>query len=113
MVQNSFMNYTDGYYLNIPSEWINQIHLARKTDSRQRIFYSYDTETQLEGDEVFRIVAATVSEIESGKFDSAKYEELGSYSGIVYLTKIIENNTLGITLDMLKNNFHVIKYGGQ
>ena len=109
VTKNTFMNYSDGYYITIPDEMINVIHLARKTDSRQRIFYSYDPITDMQGNEVFRIVATTKNDIVSGKFDNTGYEALGELDGLVYLTRLVENNELGITLEMLKENFFIIK----
>lgn len=108
IVDNTFMNYSDGYYLSIPNNWLDKIHLARKTDSRLRIFYSYDPATDTQGDECFRIVAATQNEINDGKYKNTEYKTLGSYGGMVYLVKIAENNELGITQEVLIESFHII-----
>ena len=109
VIENTFMNYTDGYYITIPDKLMNSLHLARKVDSRQRIFYSYDPDTDMQGDEVFRIVATTQSDIENGKFDNTGYEQLGSQNGMIYLTKVAEKNELDITIELLLENFYVIQ----
>ncbi len=109
VIENTFMNYTDGYYITISNKWMNRIHLARKVDSRLRIFYSYDPATDMQGNEVFRIVATTQSDIDSGKFDNAGYEKLGSQNGMIYMAKVAENNELDITIEVLKDNFYIIQ----
>ncbi len=109
VIENTFMNYTDGYYLTVSDKWMNSIHLARKVDSRQRIFYSYDPATDMQGNEVFRIVATTQSDIDSGKFDNTGYEQLRNVNGMIYLTKVTENNELGITVETILENFYIIQ----
>lgn len=109
VIENTFMNYTDGYYITIPDKLVNSLHLARKVDSRQRIFYSYDPATDTQGDEVFRIVATTQNDIENGRFDNTDYVQLGSQNEMIYLTKVAENNELGITIELLLENFYVIE----
>lgn len=108
-VMNTFMNYTDGYYLSIPDNWMNRLHLARKTDSRQRIFYSYDPELELQGNEVFRIIAVPLGDIESGKIDISTYERLGEHTDMVYFAKVIDDNVLNINFEELKDNFYLLK----
>lgn len=103
---NTFMNYTDGYYLSIPAKWMNKLHLARKTDSKQRIFYSYDPKTDTQGDELFRIVAV---EGAVQRENTDEYFELGKYNEITYFAKVVENNDLSITEEQLKENFFIIK----
>ncbi len=110
-VQNTFMNYTDGYYITIPDEWMNKLHLARKTESKQRIFYSYDYENDMQGSEVFRITAALRSDIENGKFDNNGYVKLSDDKDNVYMVKVIDENVLDITAEKLSQNFHIIKQG--
>lgn len=103
---NTFMNYTDGYYLSIPAKWMNKLHLARKTDSKQRIFYSYDPKTDTQGDELFRIVAV---EGAVQRENTDEYFELGKHNEITYFAKVVENNDLSITEEQLKENFFIIK----
>ncbi len=109
-VLNALMNYTDGYYLTIPDRLTDRLHLTRKTDSRLRIFYSYDLKNDIQGNEVFRIVATTKQEMSDGKYDNG-YEILSESKETVYLAKIIEGNELEITVEELKANFYVIKQG--
>ncbi|MBO7218107.1 MAG: hypothetical protein J6V50_05345 [Clostridia bacterium] len=109
VIENTFMNYTDGYYLSIQDNWMNRLHLARKTDSRQRIFYSYDPKEDVQGAEIFRIISISVSDVETGKFDTTGYEKLGDYADVAHFAKVIEDNELKITFEMLKDNFYIIK----
>lgn len=106
-VMNTFMNYTDGYYLSIPDKWMNKLHLARKTDSKQRIFYSYDPKTDTQGDEIFRIVAVD-SSVKRENFETG-YVELGKHNETTYIAKVVEGNDLSVTIEQLKENFFIIK----
>lgn len=108
VVKNTFMNYSDGYYLTIPDDWMNRLHLARKTDSRQRIFYSYNTDEEIQGPEVFRIISVSQADIDSGKFDATGYQKLGDHADSVHFAKIIDDNELDITFEKLKANFYII-----
>lgn len=108
-VKNTFMNYTDGYYLTIPDKIsLDKLYLARQPDIRQRIIYSYDKEANLQGDELFRIIAATNKDIEEGKLDLTGYEQIAATDELVYLVKIAPDNSLNIDLDFIKENFKLI-----
>ncbi len=109
VIKNTFMNYTDGYYLSIPDNWMNRLHLARKTDSRQRIFYSYNPEEEIQGPEIFRIISVSQSDIESGKFETKDYQKLGDYADVAHFVKVVDDNELEITFEKLKAIFYIIK----
>ncbi len=108
-IEDTLMNYIDGYYLIVPNKWKDKLYLARKTESRLRIFYSYDAKNDTQGNEVFRIVAATSKDIEEGKYDNNGYQRLGEYNDTVYVVKVEEENDLGITFKELSDNFRIIK----
>lgn len=109
VIKNTFMNYTDGYYLTIPDNWMNRLHLARKTDSRQRIFYIYNPDEEIQGPEIFRIISVSQSDVDSGKFETEEYQKLGDYADVAHFVKVIDDNELEITFEKLKANFFIIK----
>ncbi len=108
VIQNTLMNYTDGYYLCVKNEWKEVLYLARKLETGLRTFYSYDAKQDIVGNEVFSIITVSSEEVTSGKFDDTGYKTLGTSSGKLYLTKIVPENELGVTFDELKENFFII-----
>lgn len=105
----TFMNYTDGYCLKVPFEFKNKLYLTRKTESRLRVFYSFNPETKEYGEELFRIKAVTTADYDSGNTKDEGFIKLEQNEGIVYLLKLEENNDLGITEQTVKELFSIIK----
>ncbi len=106
--KHTFMNYTDGYFFSVPEKWLDKMYLARQLDLRQRIIYSYDADTAMQGDELFRIIATSRSDIEAGKLDLTGYEQIAEKDELVYLVKITEDNSFKIDLEFMKDNFKLI-----
>lgn len=106
---STFMNYTDGYCLRVPEELKNKLYLTRKTESRLRVFYSYNPETKEYGEELFRIKAVTTADYDSSALQEEDFVKLEQNEGIVYLLKITENNDLGISEQTVKELFNIIK----
>ncbi len=109
LTASTLMNYSDGYSITVPEEWKEKLLLIRRTEARMRFFYSYDKETELSGEELFRIVAATNTDIENGTYSEEEYFKLGSTATLVYLAKVNPDNLLGITEEDIKNIFSQIK----
>ncbi len=107
-VKNTFMNYSDGYYLTVPEKWLDKLYLARQPDLRQRIIYSYDKETAMQGDELFRIITVTNKDIKEGKLDLTGYEQIAATEELTYLVKIAQGNSFKIDTEFFKENFKLI-----
>ena len=104
---SALMNYADGYYITIPKNRQDSLHLARKTESRLRIFYSYDAKKGTQGKEVFRVLVISKNDFESGK--ASGYDLIKEKGNICFLARVSEDNELGFTLDELINNFGIIE----
>lgn len=105
--ESAFMNYSDGYYITIPKERQDRLHLARKTDSRLRIFYSYDPKTNTQGNEVFRVLVLSKTDYEAGRGEG--YTLIGERGNLFFLTRVAEENELGFTKEELVQNFGIIE----
>ena len=106
---STFMNYTDGYYIQVPIEWKDKIHLLRKTESRLRIFYGLDSELETFSEELFRIMAVPDANYDESDLREQGYVVIETGGGYVYLTKIAEGNSFNITDDTVKSMFGLIK----
>ena len=108
VLQNTFMNYNDGYFFTVPEKWLNKLYLARQPDLRQRIIYSYDEATALQGDELFRIIAISPDDIDTGDIDLTGYEKIAENKELLYFVKIAENNSFKIDIEFFKENFALL-----
>ena len=106
---STFMNYTDGYYIEVPREWKDKIHLLRKTESRLRIFYGLDTELDTFSEELFRIMAVPNANYDEKELSEQNYVVIERAGGYVYLTKIAEENSFHITVETVKSMLGLIK----
>jgi len=104
---SAFMNYSDGYYITIPTNRQDRLHLARKTDSRLRIFYSYDPLNKVQGEEVFRISVISKGDYEGGK--GAGYNLIAEKGELCFMARVIPDNELGFTEKELSENFGIIE----
>lgn len=105
---HTFMNYTDGYYITVDPSIKENLFLTRKTETRLRTFFGYDPETGLAVDELFRIVAVSAPDYDSGSNVPAGYVLINRTDKLVYLAKITENNSLQITQKTLSDMFNLI-----
>ena len=108
-VASAFMNYSDGYYLTISPQMLDKLYLARKTDSRLRIFYSYDLRTQTQGDEVFRIMAVDKNIYNEDIYKEQNYENIYETDKFVYLIRVQKDNPIGMTDEKLRTSFGILK----
>lgn len=104
---HSVINFTDGYYLNIPDNWVGNIAVERNTDNRQRVFYRWDPVTMSVGEEVLRIQAVPLKTWESNREPFKGYSEYGRNSKTVFVAKH-GNSALNLGEEYLKENFTVI-----
>lgn len=104
---SAFMNYSDGYYITIPKERKDTLHLARKTDSRLRIFYSFDPKEKIQGNEVFRVLVLSQVDFDAGKGQG--YTILRERGNLHFLARVSSDNELGFTAEELNQNFGIIE----
>ncbi|MBO5908428.1 MAG: hypothetical protein J6Q67_01385, partial [Clostridia bacterium] len=104
---SALMNYSDGYYVIIPENRQDRLHLARKTDSRLRIFYSYNPLDKVQGEEVFRISVISKSDYEGGKGEG--YYLIAEKGELCFMARVIPDNELGFTEKELSDNFGIIE----
>jgi len=103
------INYIDGYSIDIPDNWVN-ICVAKKTDSRQRIIYTYDPETALAGEEILRIQTVAEKTWESEEFDKGEFTLLKKGNGLVYAYKMgKQTGATKITHEKLQEIFTLIE----
>lgn len=78
------MNYTDGYFLEIPKKWLNVITINRDVENRLRTIYLWDAETETILSELVRI--RTVADVEWDKENNglSEYTEILRSEGMVY-----------------------------
>lgn len=84
VVSALIMNYTDGYYLRIPDNLSGNLCIMRKTDSRLRVVYLYDSETGKATNELFRIQTVAEKTWDSADYQKDGFDELARGNGLVY-----------------------------
>lgn len=104
-IANTVTNYSDGYYLVIPQQWVGQFTVVRRTDIKQRSFIRWDTESNSPGEEILRIRAVPVNTWESGGEELADYTELARTAECVYAAKP-GNSALMPDTEQLRAGFH-------
>lgn len=104
---SALMNYSDGYYVVIPENRQDRLHLARKTDSRLRIFYSYNPLDKVQGEEIFRILVISKRDYEGGKGEG--YYLIAEKGELCFMARVIPDNELGFTEEELSENFGIIE----
>ncbi len=104
---HSIINFTDGYYLNIPEAWVDNIAVERRLEMRQRVFYRWSPEDAAVGEEVLRIQAIPLASWDPGRDEFADYAEFARNSETVFVVKM-GNSALNPGEEYLKQNFKVI-----
>ena len=99
----------DGYSLNVPAGWKDQIFVIRRNEQRMRIIYSFDPENKLTGEELFRIRVVSEADYLEGYYISQGYFVLATENGLVYLARITPENPLEITEKTVESMFELMK----
>ena len=81
------INYTDGYYLKIPDNWVNNLAVERKLDTRQRVFYRWNQELSEIGEEIIRIQVVALKDWENNRPNYEGYTEYARTSKQVFIIK--------------------------
>lgn len=104
---HTIINYTDGYYINIPTDWVENIAIERRLDSRQRVFYRWDPLTFETGEEILRIMAIPLKNFDSNPDDYKEYTEYARNSEFVFAVKF-SSSALTPDKDYFKQNLKPI-----
>lgn len=84
VVLTAVMNYTDGYYVEIPKALQGKITVTRNVESRVRTFYLYDTKEQKRGVALFKVMAVSENNWISDVKDSGEWKEALTGNAVVY-----------------------------
>ncbi len=106
-IGHTIINYTDGYYINIPDTWVENIAVERRLSNRQRVFYRWDPLTFETGEEILRIMAIPLKNFDSNPDDYKEYTEYARNSEFVFAIKF-SSSALTPDKDYFKQNLKPI-----
>ncbi len=104
-IAHTVINYTDGYYLEVPDKWLGSFTIIRKLDIRQRVVVRWNADTVTLGEEVLWIQTVNIRDFDPKNFE--KYIELARTSESIYLVRL-GNSALNPGEQVIKENFHLI-----
>ncbi len=108
LTTRAVMNYTDGYYFVLPTDWGNNVIVTRDTEQRQRVFSLWDTETGALQGELFRLRTVDESKWNITNNGLVGYEEIARSGGNVYIALVGSyDGPFSITAEEIKNQFRV------
>ncbi len=107
---HTIINYTDGYWLQVPENWVNSIAVERRISDKERIFYRYDSLLSELGEEVLRIRAVPLNEWENNQSAFHIFTEIARTSTDVYAVSF-SNSALNPGEEFMKKNLNLIKEG--
>ena len=106
-IQYSLINYTDGYSLKVPENWVGQFTVTRRTDINQRIVLWWNSETETEGEEILRLQVLSVKEWEENRDEYGGFSEITRDSKKVYAVRF-GSSGLNPGEQYIKDNFKLI-----
>ena len=106
-VFHTFINYTDGYYFNIPPNWVNAVAIERRLSEKERVFYRWDPLMLELGEEILRIRAVPLADWESGKSGFDGYSEINRSLEEAFVVRF-GSSALNPGIEFFKNNFNII-----
>lgn len=102
------INYTDGYYFNMPDNWFDTVALERRLDSRQRAFFRWDSELLEVGEEIMRISVFDIADWDAHSSLYEGYFECTRSSQYVYCIRL-GNSALNPGEEYFKENLRLIE----
>ena len=106
VVQKTYMNILDGYYLNLTDEILNKLYITKQTDQRKCKVYFKDEKTGTVNF-VFEIKIIASSEIENK--ENKNYFALSEKDGFSYIAYLTENGEKsGLDENSIQNMFSLI-----
>lgn len=106
-IDRMVINYTDGYYITIPEEWLEVFTITRNTDLRQRTVVRWNSDEQAIGEEILRLQVLDIKDYEGNIEYYEGYFELTRTTEEVYIARL-GNSALNPGVDYVKNNFYLI-----
>lgn len=106
-IARTVINFTDGYYLDVPEKWLGTFTVQRNLDVKQRIIVRWNQDTMTVGEEVLRIQAVSIKNWDENQDNLENYIEITRSSEFVYAVKL-GNSALNPGEDEIKNMFHLI-----
>lgn len=106
---NAYYNIRDGYVLTIPNRWLNVVTVQRDSSTGEVTFFKYDTGGEIP--EITPIMSfASAESSGGGAYVSAGYSVLLETDFITYYVRTVADpgEPLVLTMDEIKDNFHVI-----
>lgn len=100
----SLINYTDGYYFNVPNAWVGKFTVLRRLDLKQRIIYRWDEETAEIGEEIMRIQLIDKNEWNDNFASYEQYYEIARNTEYVYAVRF-GNSALNPGNQFVTENF--------
>ncbi len=107
-ISHTVINYTDGYYIEVPEKWLGSFTVTRKLDTRQRFIVRWNDDTATLGEEVLRIQTVKLKDWDGNQDNYEGYFELTRSSEFAYIMKM-GNSALNPGEEVMKNSFHLIK----
>ena len=103
------MNYSDGYYLEIPIRWFGKTTIETNVEFRQYTVFVWDTETDNKMGELFKLRTVTDAEWDKANNGLEAYSEVARGGNLVYIASV--GNHQGnekTSLDEIKTLVHII-----
>lgn len=103
------MNYTDGYFLEIPDRWLGVVTVSREVETRLRTVYIWDVENAAVLSELVRIRTITEAEWDKENNGFLEYTEILRSEGLVYAAMLGRYyGAEKIDQNELKSLFHLL-----
>lgn len=99
------INFTDGYYIDIPDKWLGAFTVQRRLDMKQRTVVRWNPDTETVGEEVLKIQAVDIENWEDNGLEN--YVEIVRSSEYVFAVKF-GNSALNPGEDEFRKMFHLI-----
>ncbi len=112
VIGHTIINYTDGYYINMPAEWLDNIAVERHLDSRQRVFFRWDPLTGETGEEILRIMSIPLKNFDNNRDEYKDYIEVERNAEYIFAVKYA-NSALTPEKDYFKQRLKPINEQGQ
>ncbi len=107
---HTVINYTDGYWLQVPENWVNSFAVERRISDKERIFYRYDPLLSELGEEIIRIRAMTLQEWEDNQSAFQNFKEIVRSSAEVYAVSF-SNSAMNPGEEFMQKNLNLIEDG--
>lgn len=103
------MNLTDGYYISVPSKWVDKIAVSRDTENRSRTFYAYDAESGAVGERIAYFQVIDLKEWKNDNYNKSLYVEVcRTDNQVIIASNCAANGPLAVTTEELKSMLNLI-----